>query len=144
MVAPEYLRQFVFPWHRRIGQICRDKGLPLFYHSDGDLRAVLPDIINNGVVLLHPVEPAAMDIAELKHEYGDVLAFAGNIDLGLTLTLGAPEDVKKEVRNKIRALAPGGGYMCGSSDSIPEYVPLRNFEAMCSAIAEYGRYPISL
>lgn len=142
LVAPEYCRRHVFPWHRKIGRICRDKNLPLIYHSDGDLRPVLDDIVANGVDVLHPIEPKAMDIVALKQEYGNVLSFAGNVDLGYTLTRGTPAEVRAEVRRKIATLAPGGGYLCGSSNSIPEYVPLANFEAMCDAVAEYGRYPI--
>ena len=142
MVSPDYYRRYVFPWHKKVGKVCRERGLPLIYHSDGDLRAVIKDIIDNGVNVLHPVEPKAMDIVELKKKYGDVLAFAGNIDLGYTLTRGTPEEVKAEVRERIKAIAPGGGYLCGSSNSIPEYVPLQNFEAMCEAVFEYGKYPI--
>ena len=143
MVSPDYYRKYVFPWHKRVGDLCRDRNLPLIYHSDGDLRGVLEDIIDNGVNVLHPVEPKAMDIVELKRKYGDVLAFAGNIDLGYTLTRGTPAEVKTEVREKIRTLAPGGGYLLGSSNSIPEYVPLENFEAMCEGVFEYGSYPIT-
>ena len=144
MVSPDFYRKYVFPWHKKIGKICREKKLPLIYHSDGDLRAVIKDIINNGVNVLHPIEPKAMDIVELKKKYGDLLAFAGNIDLGYTLSLGTPDDVRREARERIKALAPGGGYLLGSSNSIPEYVPLANFEAMCEAAIEYGKYPINL
>jgi uroporphyrinogen decarboxylase len=144
MVSPDYYRRYVFPWHKKVGDLCRRRNLPLIYHSDGDLRPVLEDIIANGVNVLHPVEPKAMDIVALKKKYGDVLAFAGNVDLGYTLTRGTPAEVTAEVRQKIKALAPGGGYLLGSSNSIPEYVPLANFEAMCEAALEYGRYPIRL
>ena len=144
MVSPDYYRKYVFPWHKKIGKICRQKRLPLIYHSDGDLRPVIKDLIENGINVLHPVEPKAMDIVELKRKYGDVLAFAGNIDLGYTLTLGTPDDVRAEAQEKIKALAPGGGYLLGSSNSLPEYVPLANFEAMCKAAIDFGRYPIQL
>jgi len=144
MVSPDYYRKYVFPWHKKAGDLCRRRNLPLIYHSDGDLRPVINDIIANGVNVLHPVEPKAMDIVQLKRKYGDVLAFAGNVDLGYTLTRGTPAEVKAEVKEKIKALAPGGGYLLGSSNSIPEYVPLENFEAMCEAVFEYGVYPITL
>jgi len=52
--------------------------------------------------------------------------------------------VRAEVRERIRALAPGGGYCVGSSNSIPEYVPFENFEALRAAALEYGRYPIGV
>jgi len=59
-------------------------------------------------------------------------------------TGGTPEDVEKEVKLRIRAIAPGGGYCCGSSNSVPEYVPYENFLAMIGAIQRYGGYPIDV
>jgi uroporphyrinogen decarboxylase len=85
-----------------------------------------------------------MDIVELKRQVGHRIALCGNIDLGYTLTRGTPAEVDAEVRERIRALAPGGGYVLGSSNSVPEYVPLENFNAMREACLRYGRYPIAL
>ena len=88
--------------------------------------------------------PKAMDIVQLKREYGNALCLMGNIDLGYTLTRGTPEEVEAEVKERIRVIAPGGGYCLGSSNSVPEYVPLANFNAMREAGFRYGRYPISV
>ncbi|MDO8686270.1 MAG: uroporphyrinogen decarboxylase family protein, partial [Clostridiales bacterium] len=90
------------------------------------------------------VEPMSMDINELKEIYGKRLCFWGNIDLGYTLTQGTPREVKSEVRERIRKLAPGGGYCVGTSNSVTNYVPLDNYKAMIEATFEYGRYPIRL
>lgn len=84
-----------------------------------------------------------MDIVLLKKRYGHCLCLCGNIDLGYTLTLGSAQEVEAEVRERIRDLAPGGGYCLGSSNSIPEYVPLPNYNAMREAAFKYGRYPIA-
>ena len=56
--------------------------------------------------------------------------------------MGTPEDVEEEVKLRIRTIAPGGGYCCGSSNSIPEYVPYENYVAMIRAIQDFGEYPI--
>lgn len=142
MISPALLRQYVFPYHKRIGRACRGRGVPLLYHSDGDLTQVLYDIIDNGVNALHPIEPKAMDIYELKRRYYGTLAFVGNIDLGSTLTRGTPAEVREDVRKHIEVLAPGGGYVVSSSNTIPDYVPLENYKAMLEAVFEFGRYPI--
>ena len=68
----------------------------------------------------------------------------GNVDLGYTLTRGTPEEVRAEARERIRALAPGGGYCVSSSNSATEYVPFENYLATRAAVFEYGKYPISL
>jgi uroporphyrinogen decarboxylase len=85
-----------------------------------------------------------MDIVELKRTVGHRIALCGNIDLAYTLTRGTPAEVEAEVRERIRHVAPGGGYVLGSSNSVPEYVPLENFNAMREACFKYGRYPIAL
>ena len=72
------------------------------------------------------------------------MCLLGNIDLGYTLTRGTPEDVREEVKLRIRQCAPGGGYCVASSNSITEYVPFANFMAMRQATLDFGRYPISL
>ena len=85
-----------------------------------------------------------MEIHEIKRKYGSRISLLGNIDLGYTLTRGTPEEVREEVRQRIRGLAPGGGYAVASSNSLPEYVPLANFNALREATFEYGKYPISV
>ena len=144
MVHPDVLRKYVFPWLKRMCELCHQRGLPVIYHSDGKLYEVIDDIIDCGFDALHPIEPKAMDIVHLKRVYGKRLCLMGNIDLGYTLTRGTPEEVIEEVKNRIRDVAPGGGYCVGSSNSVTEYVPLENFNAMREAVFEYGRYPISV
>ena len=83
-----------------------------------------------------------MDIAEVKRQFGQYLCLIGNIDLGGSLTMGTPEQVHADVRQRIRELAPGGGYMVGSSNSVTSYVPLANYKALIDAVLKWGRYPI--
>jgi uroporphyrinogen decarboxylase len=142
LVAPKLLREHIFPWHERIGRPVRAKGLLYLYHSDGRIYGVIDDLIACGFHALHPCEPASMDIERLKRQYAGRLCLCGNIDLDSTLTRGTPQDVEEEVKLRIRTIAPGGGYCCGSSNSIPEYVPYENYLAMIRAIRKYGEYPI--
>lgn len=144
MVSPRLLRQHVFPWYKEMNRLAHAKGKPVIYHSDGALQEVMEDIIDCGFDALNPIEPKAMDINEVKRQYGSRISILGNIDLGYTLTLGTPDEVREEVRQRIRDLAPGGGYAVASSNSVPEYVPLANFKAMREATFEFGRYPISV
>ena len=144
MVHPRVLREYLFPYMEQMGAICREKDLPFVLHSDGNLWAVLPDLLACGLNALHPVEPKAMDSRDLKERYGDRLCLLGNVEIGETLTLGSPADVEAEVRERIRTLAPGGGYAVGSSNTIAHYVKLENFRALIQATRKYGRYPIAL
>jgi len=143
LFSPGIMRRHLFPWYRRIGESAARNDKPLLFHSDGDLRPILEDLIASGIQAIQPIEPKAMDIGELKHDYAGRLCLVGNIDLGSTLVLGSPEDVRAEVRERIHTVAPGGGYCVGSSNSVTNYVPQANFRAMLEATFDYGGYPIS-
>jgi uroporphyrinogen decarboxylase len=136
------MRQALFPWYRRIAGIARDAGLPLIFHSDGNLLSILDELVEIGFQALQPIEPEAMDIAYLKRRYGNRLCLIGNLDLGGALTRGTPAEVRESVRQHIRAIGPGGGYCVGSSNTVTNYVPLQNFRAMVAATFEFGRYPL--
>jgi len=140
MVSPSVHRKWVFPWYQRIAELCRSYDPPkaFIFHSDGLLWEVVPDLIACGINALHPIDPTAMDIGEVKRRYGDKLCLIGNIDLGYTLTRGTPEETREEVRQRIATCAPGGGYVVSSANSITEYVKLENYRAMLAAVREFG------
>jgi uroporphyrinogen decarboxylase len=144
MVSPAVLMKYFFPWLKQIGDLCQRYNKPLIYHSDGVLWDVMDDIISCGVSALHPIEPKAMDIVKVKDRVGGKLCLIGNVDLGNTLVLGTQEKVINEVKEKLSAVAPGGGYCIGSSNSIPNYVNLQNYRAMIETAIEYGKYPITV
>jgi len=143
MVKPVFLRRHVFPWDKKIGQLVHGKRLPYCLHSDGRYVPVIDDLIECGFDAIHPCEPASMDMVELKKQYGGRLCLCGNINLDSTLTLGTPDEVEEEVKLRICTIGPGGGYCCGSSNSVTEYVPYANYQAMIGAIKKYGEYSIS-
>jgi uroporphyrinogen decarboxylase len=144
LVHPKYLRRWYFPWYKRMAQVCHARGIPFLFHSDGKLEAIMTDILDTGWNAAHPFEPKCNDIAAVKRQYGDRLCLIGNLDLGYTLTRGTPEEVEAEVRQRIHDCAPGGGYCVASSNSVTEYVPIANYNAMRAATFKYGRYPITV
>ncbi|GBE27964.1 methylcobalamin:coenzyme M methyltransferase [bacterium BMS3Bbin03] len=143
-VNPDVFRSYLFPWMKKIGDLAKAYDLPYIYHSDGDLRLLLDDIIACGVDALQPIEPKALDIRELKQKYGRRLCLIGNLDLEYTLTRAAPEEVVETTKSLIRDLAPAGGYCVGSGNSIPAYVPFKNYLAMVETTLKYGKYPIAI
>lgn len=144
MISPDMLRQYFFPWVKKIGALAKKHNKPFIYHTDGLLWDVFDDIIDAGVNAIHPIEPKAMDIAEVKKRVGHKLCVIGNIDLAYTLTRGTPAEVEAEVKEKIVKVAPGGGYCLGSANSVPEYVKFENFISMVESCKKYGAYPINL
>lgn len=143
LVSPKHLRQYFFPWLKKVGDLCKSRDLPFIFHSDGDLTAVLDDIIAAGVNGIHPIQPNAMDIISVKKRVGDKLCLLGNIDMDI-MTRGTEKDVAELVMKNLRNVAPGGGYLVGASNSVPEYIPLKNYNAMRETALKYGKYPISV
>jgi uroporphyrinogen decarboxylase len=137
MVSPDTLKKLLFPWLKRIGQLARESGKPLIYHTDGILYDVFEEIIACGVDAIHPIEPKAMDIAEVKSRYGDRLCLIGHVDVDL-LARGTPEEVRRQVRYNIEKAGYNGGYCVGSGNSVPEYVKYENYVAMLEATREFG------
>lgn len=143
-VNPKVYRKYVFPWYRQIGQVLENAGIPFIFHSDGNFMSVFNDLAECGVKAIHPIEPQAMNIVDVKKEYGNRFCIFGNIDLDYTLTRGTPEEVEALVKQKIKDLAPGGGWGIAASNSIPDYVKPENFKAMIEATKKYGKYPINI
>jgi uroporphyrinogen decarboxylase len=142
MVSPHVLRRHVFPYVKEMGRVCQRKDLPFILHSDGDLWSIMDDLLDAGFNAIHPIEPKAMDLAELKERLGHRLCFLGAIDLGEVLTRGTPALVNETVRECIRIAAPGGGYCVGTSNTVAHWIPMENYRAMLAAARKYGRYPI--
>jgi uroporphyrinogen decarboxylase len=137
MVSPGILRKLFFPWLKKIGDLAREVGKPLIYHTDGLLYSVMDDIIACGVTALHPIEPNAMDLGEVKRRYGNRLCLIGGVDVDL-LSRGTPAEVKQKARECIEVAAYDGGYCLGSGNSIPEYVNFENYLALLQSAREFG------
>jgi len=118
MVAPKTYRQYLLPWLEELFGIARKAKMPVVMHTDGDVRLLIDDLIGIGLNALHPIEPKAMDIYQLKEKYQGKLCLIGNLDMAGCLGRGTPEQVREEVREHIRRLAKGGGYAVGSSNSV--------------------------
>ena len=130
LIAPEHLRRYTLPWHRRFAEIAHSKGLPYFLHSCGNLEEIMPDLIEMvGIDGKHSFEDAILPVAEFQARYGDRIAVLGGIDVDL-LARGTPDQVRARVRATIETCEPRGRYAVGSGNSIPSYIPPENYLAM--------------
>jgi uroporphyrinogen decarboxylase len=138
--SPKFFHEVVLPRYLRAA---RHITLPWVLHSDGNIMPILDDLISAGICAAHPMEVGAMDIRQVKRDYGDRLCVLGNVDLNL-LGLGTPDEVDAEVKSLVRDVAPGGGYILSSGNSLTSYCRPENVLAMTAAVQKYGRYPISV
>lgn len=146
IVSPELYRELFKPRHQKFFDTVK-KHTPAFihFHCCGSIYKLLPDLIDIGIDAINPVQVAAkgMDSSILKPEFGDKLTFWGGIDTQRVLPRGTTEEVKAEVKRRIKDLAPGGGYILCAVHNIQPDVPVENIIAMYEAAKEYGRYPIA-
>jgi uroporphyrinogen decarboxylase len=138
--SPTVFRELVAPRYERIGKAL---SIPWVAHSDGNVAPFLDDIVKVGVAGVHPMEKGAIDIRWVKQTYGDRLCILGNVDMNL-LSIGSVEAVERETRELIRDVAPGGGYILTSGNSLASYCNVDNVRAMSSAANQYGAYPIKV
>ncbi len=112
------------------------------YHSDGVVYPIIPDLIEIGLDVLNPVQPASMDPVRLKKEYGKNLCFWGSIDEQHTLPFGTPQDVQNEVLTRLKTLGKNGGLILGPTHHVQLDTPMENFWAMINTI-KGTNYPVS-
>jgi uroporphyrinogen decarboxylase len=136
MISPEHWRTFLKP---RMAEFIAElrqirPAVKVAYHCDGDLSEIIPELIEIGVDVLNPIQPACMDPAELKRKYGDRLRFWGSLDEQHTLPFGSPQDVRAEVLSRLETLGQDGGLILGPTHHVQLDTPMENFWAMVETI----------
>lgn len=145
-ISPQTYRDLYKPFHKQLNDwIHQHTSWKCFIHSCGSVTALLPDFIEAGFDILNPVQTSAaeMDPRRLKEQFGDRITFwGGGIDTQKTLPFGTPEQVKAEVRERIRIFGPGGGFVFNTIHNVQARIPAANLVALYEAVREYGSYPI--
>jgi uroporphyrinogen decarboxylase len=136
LISPKMWRKY-FKW--RMANLIGDlktinPDIKVAYHSDGDIRRIIPELIEIGLDVLNPIQPASMDPAEIKRLFGDRLCFWGTIDEQHTLPFGSPEDVQGEVIERLETIGRQGGLILAPTHHVQLDTPLDNFWAMVETI----------
>jgi uroporphyrinogen decarboxylase len=143
LISPQLYREMLKPAHRRLNSFIRQRTRAKIYlHSCGSIADMLDDLIDAGVDVINPVQPRAkdMDSAVLKRRFGTRVVFHGGVDEQYVLPHGSVEEVREEVTRRIRAFAPGGGYIFAPAHNIQDDVSPENVITMFETALEVGRY----
>lgn len=144
MVSPKNLKEFVFPYLRRIVSELKKKDVIVAMHSDGNIDAAIPDLVEIGIDALHPLQrKAQMNIAEIKEKYGNRLCLIGNVDVTGALSFGSMEEIMRETKECIKAASPGGGHILASDHSLTG-INTERAKTMFDTARTYGKYPIRI
>jgi uroporphyrinogen decarboxylase len=140
ILSPDLWREYIRPRFARMIHTARrcNPEILIFYHSDGCIEPIIPDLIEIGVDILNPVQPECMSPDALKQAYGDSLSFWGGLGTQTTMPFGSPNEVRGVVRHLIDTVGKGGGFVIAPSHKIEPDVPWENVEAFVDAAREYG------
>lgn len=140
LISPRHLRQYIFPWHKKLAQIAHAHNLPFLLHSCGNLSRVMDDLIDVvGIDAKHSYEDVILTVSQAKQLYGSRVALLGGIDMDF-LCRATPDQVREYTRRVLEACMPGGGYALGTGNSVANYIPLENYLAMLEVGRDFGRY----
>ncbi len=139
LFSPATYRSLFMPYHKQITRFCRQNDIILIFHCDGDVRQFIPLLIEAGFEVIQPLEArCGNDVRELKPLYGDQIAFFGNIASDVLAKGG--EALEHEVRSKVLAAKPGGGYVFHSDHSVPPTISLASYGRAVEICRELGTY----
>jgi uroporphyrinogen-III decarboxylase len=146
LVAPKAYRELFLPFHKQINDWVHEHTTwKTFIHSCGSVFDLIEDFIAAGFDIMNPVQCSAahMDPDELKRKFGERITFwGGGIDTQRTLPFGSTDDVRREVRERLKLFGPGGGFVFNAVHNIQAQVPVANVLAMYETALNCGRYPL--
>lgn len=138
MLSAADMRKFIVPWHKKIAEVIHGSGRPAILHSCGKLDEVMDDIID--VIKFdakHSYEDKILPVEKAYEKYGGRIAILGGLDLDFVCR-SSPEEIYKRAASMLELTASKGGYALGSGNSIPYYVPQKNYLAMIAAAVFNG------
>ena len=140
MFSVAHIREFLLPGMKRMIHLVHEAGAYVFHHDDGSCREILPDMIEAGIDVLNPIQWRCkdMDREGLKRDFGGEVVFHGGVDNQYTLPFGTVEEVRREVRDNLRILGAGGGYILAPCHNIQVVGPAENVVALYETGYECG------
>lgn len=143
LISPKMIEQYLGGRIKLFADLAHEHGTKLMFHTDGNVRKVIPNLIDWGVDILDPVQPEIDDMnhIELKREFGEKLCFSGGVSAQMILPQGDSADVRSEVKRVIDQLGHHGGYILSPGHPVLQSdVPTENIIAMYEAGLIYGKY----
>ncbi|MCX6030512.1 MAG: methyltransferase [Chloroflexi bacterium] len=146
MISPRMFREMVAPYYKRLFDwVHRNTSWKVHFHCCGGIYPIIGTLIDCGVDILNPVQTSAagMEPEKLKQEFGDKLVFwGGGIETQSVFPYGTLDEVRAQVRERLRIFGPGGGFVFCPIHNIRADVSTDQMLAMYEALREYGTYPV--
>ena len=144
LFSPDFYRKVVKPRQKRLVRHIKSlTEAKIWYHTCGACYKYIPELIDNGIDILNPVQIGLVDMepARLKEEFGKQLVFwGGAIDTQHVLPFAKPDEIREHVRGNIEIFKTGGGYIFNNVHNIQVGIPPENIVALFNAAYEFGFY----
>ncbi len=140
LFSPRTYQELLLETDRTICDFFHRHNMPVILHSCGNVKELIPYLIEAGFDCLQPLEvKAGMDPIELKKEFGNKLALMGGIDVR-KMALDDPGPIEEEIRTKFEIAKKGGGYIYHSDHSVPKNVSFQHYQRVIELVKKYGKY----
>jgi uroporphyrinogen decarboxylase len=138
LVSSAFLRERILPWYRKFAELAHQHDRPFLLHSCGKTNEIMPALVADvGIDAKHSFEDAIQPVEDFIERWGDRVAVMGGVDVNL-LALGDEAAIRRRVLQVLERGAPTGGYVCGSGNSIPNYVSPGNYLTMIEVLADFN------
>ena len=138
LMSPAMWDDLIRPGEQREYDLVHANGKDVWVHSCGKVDELIPRLVDMGLDVLNPLQPECMDVARIKREYGDRLAFWGGVSTQRLLPFGTPADVRTETRQFRDEMSRGGGLVFAPAQDLQADVPMANVHALLE-VAREGR-----
>lgn len=139
MLSPQHLREYIFPWHKKLAAIAHAQGKPFLLHACGNCEAVIDDLIDDvGIDAKHSFEDVIEPVTSFHQRFGQRVAVLGGMDIDF-LARRSPDEIRRRTREILETCAPTGGYALGSGNSVTNYIPVPNYLAMLDELQRFNR-----
>lgn len=141
MMNPETWRKLLKPRLAKVIACAKETNpeMLIFYHGDGNLQKIIPDLIEIGVEILNPIQPECMNPVEIKNKYGNLLSFWGTVGTQRTMPFGTVAEVKRVCHEMINLVGKGGGLVLAPTHVLEPEVPWENINAFIDCVADYNK-----
>ena len=142
MMHPDMWREWLKTRWAKVWKAAKEikPDIQIWYHSDGNIEDIIPDLIEIGLDILNPVQPECMDPEKLKAQYGDTVAFWGCVGTQTVFPFGTPDEMRATIKWLIETVGKDGGLYLAPTHVLEPEVPWENIAAYFEAIEEYGHY----
>jgi len=136
LLSPDHLREYIFPWHRKIAEAGHNANIPILLHCCGYMDDVMDDIIDMGISGKHSFEDTIIPVEDFYEKWTGKIGILGGIDIDFIMR-SSHEEILERSRSMLERCATRGGYAHGTGNSVPEYVPEDKYLTLIKAALEF-------